>query len=78
MINAEEARSITDKYDSIKQEIEDINAIIKYAASQGEYKVSVSKFSEKVREYLVANGYKVFGYWILDYPIISWKVKKQK
>jgi len=47
MINAEEARNITNKYDSIKQEIEDIDAIIKYAASQGNYKASVSKFSEK-------------------------------
>jgi len=78
MINAEEARNITNKYDSIKQEIEDIDAIIKYAASQGNYKASVSKFSEKTREYLITNGYKVFGYWILDYPIISWKAKKQK
>ena len=78
MINAEEARSITDKYDSIKQEIEDIDAIIKYAASQGDYKASVLKFSEKTREYLIANGYKIFGYWILDFPIISWKSKKTK
>jgi len=76
MINAEEARSITDKYDSIKQEIEDIEAIIKYAASQGNYKVSVSRFSEKTREHLIANGYKITGYWIFDFPIISWKSKK--
>jgi len=78
MINAEEARNITDKYDSIKQEIEDIDTVIRHAASQGEYKVSVLRFSEKVRDYLVAKGYKVFGYWILDFPVISWKAKKQK
>lgn len=78
MISAEEARNIANRYDGVKQEIENINAIIKCAAFKGEYKVSLPLFSKKAKEYLIINGYKIFGYWIFDFPIISWKSKKTK